>query len=129
MRHLPALRSEGVVFWVSESGRTDAPQAFLADAAPTQAVEVLTNGEFGSGLRGWTSDTSVNGTIALSTKLPGAPQVRTRCRDTFQCKRLRHFVGKINSFCGSNPAEGSCAMRTFTTSGGLPTFSADVAGF
>jgi hypothetical protein len=36
---------------------------FMAYAAPASAAQVLTNGDFGSGLSGWTSYTTANGTI------------------------------------------------------------------
>ena len=46
----------------------------VVSAVPAKAVEVITNGDFQSGLTGWTSYTTANGTIAATPSLPGAPQ-------------------------------------------------------
>ncbi len=108
---------------------------FLAHAAPAQAVEVLTNGDFGSGLNGWTSYTTANGTIALTPSLPGAPQPQMAAVTSFSVNgsstsnALTLNAGKIDSPYGIAPAAGGGVTQTFTTSGGLATFSADIAAF
>ena len=108
---------------------------FLTLAVPAQAVEVLSNGDFSSGLSGWTSYTTANGTIALTPSLPGAPQPQTAAVTSFNVtgsgasNALTLNAGKISPIYGSTPAEGGGVTQTFTTVGGLATFSADIAAF
>ena len=90
----------------------------VVSAVPAKAVEVITNGDFQSGLTGWTSYTTANGTIAATPSLPGAPQPQNAS-----------VAGKINPIYGSAPGEGGGVSQAFTTTGGLATFSADIAGF
>jgi hypothetical protein len=107
----------------------------IASAAPAKAVEVITNGNFQSGLTGWTSYTTANGTIAATPSMPGAPQpqnasvVSFDVTDSGASNALFLNAGKINPVYGSAPGEGGGVSQTFTTTGGLATFSADIAAF
>jgi hypothetical protein len=102
---------------------------------PAQAVEVLTNGNFESGLTGWTSYTTANGTIAENPSLPNAPQPQSASIVSFNVSgsgasnALFLNAGKINGPYNATPQEGGGVSQTFTTTGGLATFSADVAAF
>jgi hypothetical protein len=107
----------------------------IASAAPAKAVEVITNGGFQSGLTGWTSYTTANGTIAATPSMPGAPQPQSASVVSFDVtgsgasNALFLNAGKINPVYGSAPGEGGGVSQTFTTTGGLATFSADIAAF
>jgi hypothetical protein len=107
----------------------------IASAAPAKAVEVITNGNFQSGLTGWTSYTTANGTIAATPSMPGAPQPQNASVVSFDVtgsgasNALFLNAGKINPVYGSAPGEGGGVSQTFTTTGGLATFSADIAAF
>jgi hypothetical protein len=102
---------------------------------PAQAVEVLTNGNFQSGLSGWTSYTTANGTIAENPSTPGSPQTQLASVVSFDVSgsgassALFLNAGKIDGPYGSAPQEGGGVFQTFTTTGGLATFSADIAAF
>src|SRR5712672_552867 len=92
---------------------------------PAQAVEVLTNGNFESGLTGWTSYTTPNGTIAELPSLPGAPAPQSASVVSFNTSgsgasnALFLNAGKINGPYNSSPQEGGGVFQTFTTTGGL----------
>src|SRR5215216_4331931 len=107
----------------------------LASAAPAKAVEVITNGGFQSGLTGWTSYTTANGTIAAIPSMPGAPQPQNASVASFDVtgsgasNALFLNAGKIDPVYNSAPGEGGGVSQTFTTTGGLATFSADIAAF
>lgn len=99
-----------------------------------QAVEVLTNGNFESGLAGWTSYTTANGTIAENPSTPTALQPQSASVAMFDVdgvggasSALFLNAGRINGF--GSPGAGGGVSQTFTTAGGLATFSADIAGF
>jgi hypothetical protein len=104
-----------------------------ASAVSANAAQVLTNGDFQSGLTGWTSYTTANGTIAENPSTPGAPQPQAASTVSFDVtgsgasSALFLNAGKINGPYNSAPAEGGGVFQTFTTAGGLATFSADVA--
>jgi hypothetical protein len=107
----------------------------IVSAVPANAVEVITNGDFQSGLTGWTSFTTANGTIAATPSLPGAPQPQNAAVASFNVTgsgasdALFLNAGKINPPYGSAPGEGGGVSQTFTTTGGMATFSADIAAF
>ena len=107
----------------------------VVSAVPAKAVEVITNGDFQSGLTGWTSYTTANGTIAATPSLPGAPQPQNASVVSFNVtgsgasSALFLNAGKINPIYGTAPGEGGGVSQTFTTTGGLATFSSDIAGF
>jgi hypothetical protein len=96
---------------------------------------VITNGDFQSGLTGWTSYTTANGTIAAPPSLPGAPQPQNASVVSFNMTgsgvsdALFLNAGKINPPYNSAPGEGGGVSQTFTTTGGVATFSADIAAF
>jgi len=75
---------------------------FLAHAVPAQAAEVISNGNFSSGLTGWASYTTANGTIALTPSSPGFPQPQTAAVTSFDVagsgasNALTLNAGKIN---------------------------------
>lgn len=104
-----------------------------ASAVPAQAVEVLTNGNFSSGLTGWTAYVTANGTISENPSLPGAPQPQAAQVVSFNVdgsgasSALFLNAGKANSPFGVSPQEGGGVFQTFSTTGGVATFSADVA--
>jgi hypothetical protein len=108
---------------------------FLVSAVPAKAVEVITNGNFQSGLTGWTSYTTANGTIAAIPSMPGAPQPQNASVASFNVTgsgasdALFLNAGKINPPYNSAPGDGGGVSQTFTTTGGLATFSADIAAF
>jgi hypothetical protein len=107
----------------------------VVSAVPAKAVEVITNGDFQSGLTGWTSYTTANGTIAATPSLPGAPQPQNASVVSFNVTgsgvsdALFLNAGKINPPYNSAPGEGGGVSQTFTTTGGVATFSADIAAF
>lgn len=106
-------------------------------AVPARAAEVLTNGNFQSGLTGWTSfTTSVNGTISEIPNQPlQPPQPQVASVVSFDVtgsgatNALFLNAGKGNGGFGQQPGEGGGVFQTFTTTGGLATFSADIAAF
>jgi PEP-CTERM motif len=108
--------------------------AFSAFIVPAQAVEVLTNGNFDSGLTGWTSYTTANGTIAAIPSTPGSPQPQSASVVSFNVtgsgasNALFLNAGVANPPYGTSQ-QGGGVTQTFTTSGGLATFSADIAAF
>jgi hypothetical protein len=107
---------------------------FVALVIPAHAVEVLINGNFESGLTGWTSFTTANGTIAENPSTPTQSQPQSASVVTFDVdgtggasRALFLNAGRINGF--GAPGAGGGITQTFVTSGGLATFSADIAGF
>lgn len=104
-----------------------------ASTVPAQAVEVLTNGDFSSGLTGWTSYTTANGTI---TEIPSSPPTAV----TPQVAQVASFnvtgsgssaalflnAGAFMPPYGSSQ-QGGGVTQTFLTTGGLATFSANIA--
>lgn len=104
--------------------------ALLAvSAAPAQAVEVISNGNFESGLTGWTGYITAHGTISqipgYSGGTPDLPAVKS-----FNTTGS----GASNALAlnaGANPSsatpEGGGVTQTFTTTGGIATFSANIA--
>ncbi|MBC9033649.1 PEPxxWA-CTERM sorting domain-containing protein [Sphingomonas sp. JC676] len=107
---------------------------FTFSAFSAHAQEVLTNGNFESGLTGWTSYATPNGTIAELPSLPGAPASQSASVVSFNVtgsgasNALFLNAGKINGPYNSNPGEGGGVFQMFTTTtDGLASFSADVA--
>lgn len=103
-------------------------------AFSAQAQEVLTNGNFESGLTGWTSYTTPNGTIAELPSTPGAPAPQSASVVSFNVNgsgasnALFLNAGKYLPPYGSGPQEGGGVFQMFTTAtAGLASFSADVA--
>lgn len=106
--------------------------ALLAvSAVPAQAVEVITNGNFESGLTGWTGFVTANGTIS---DIPGYSG------GTKDLPAIKSFdvsgSGASNALAlnaGANPSsatpEGGGVIQTFTTTGGTATFFANIADY
>lgn len=102
-------------------------------AVPAQAAEVLTNGNFQSGLTGWTAYTTANGTIAEVPSTPGAPAPQSASVVSFNTTGL----GASNAlFLNAGAYEppygigqhGGGVTQTFTVAeNSLGTFSADIA--
>ncbi len=108
--------------------------ALTFSAVSAQAQEVLTNGNFESGLTGWTSYTTPNGTIAELPSLPGAPAPQSASVTSFNVTgsgasdALFLNAGKYLPPYGSGPQEGGGVSQMFTlATAGLASFSADVA--
>ncbi|MEO5937405.1 MAG: PEPxxWA-CTERM sorting domain-containing protein [Sphingomonas sp.] len=107
----------------------------VSAAGVAHAGAVLTNGNFENGLTGWTSYTTANGTIAELPSLPGSPAPQSASVVSFNTKgtgvsnALFLNAGKINGPYNSNPGEGGGIFQSFTTTGGVATFSADIAAF
>ncbi|QHO78473.1 hypothetical protein ACH79_43670 [Bradyrhizobium sp. CCBAU 051011] len=96
---------------------------------PAKAVEVITNGDFQSGLTGWTGYVTTNGTIS---QIPGY------AGGTRDLPAIKSFnvsgSGPSNALAlnaGANPSsstlEGGGVTQTFTTTGGTATFFANIA--
>jgi len=107
---------------------------FTFAAVSAQAQEALTNGNFESGLTGWTAYTTANGTIAELPSLPGAPAPQNASVVSFNTtgsgasNALFLNAGKYLPPYGSGPQEGGGVSQMFTlTTAGLANFSADVA--
>jgi hypothetical protein len=102
---------------------------FAVSVVPAQAVEVLSNGNFESGLTGWTGFTTANGTIS---QIPG---YSGGTKDLAAVKSFNvSGSGASNALAlnaGANPSsankEGGGVAQTFTTTGGMATFSVDIA--
>jgi len=103
-------------------------------AAPAQAAEVLVNGNFESGLTGWTSYTTVNGTIAELPSTPGSPQPQSASVVSFATtdggasNALFLNAGVYQPPYGS-AQQGGGVFQTFNTLEGVATFSVDIAAF
>ena len=108
--------------------------ALFGQCVGAQASQVLVNGDFQSGLTGWTSyATSANGTITEIPSAFGSPQPQIASVVSFNTSgsgasnALFLNAGKVSSGFGLAPQEGGGVFQTFTTAGGLATFSADIA--
>jgi hypothetical protein len=107
---------------------------FFAFIVPAQASQVLTNGNFDLGLTGWTSyTTSKDATISeIPSAPPNAPQPQNASVTSFNVTgtgasdALFLNAGGITSGLGQ---QGGGAFQSFTTTGGLATFSTDIAAF
>ena len=101
----------------------------VVSAAPANAVEVITNGDFQSGLTGWTGFATANGTIS---QIPG---YAGGTRDLAAIKSFNvSGSGASNALAlnaGANPSsptpEGGGVTQTFITTGGTATFFANIA--
>ena len=109
--------------------------AVCLGAMPAAAAEVLTNGDFSAGLTGWTAYTTPNGTIAELPSTPGAPAPQNASVVSFDVTGLGATdalflnAGKYLPPYGLSPGEGGGVTQTFTTTGGLATFSTDIAAY
>lgn len=103
--------------------------ALLGHCAVAQAALVLVNGDFQSGLDGWSSYVTPNGTI---TAIPNAvQQVATvssfNTSGAGASNALFLNAGKAGPVFGIPPEAGGGVSQTFTTTGGQATFSASIA--
>ncbi|MBA2401019.1 MAG: PEPxxWA-CTERM sorting domain-containing protein [Bradyrhizobium sp.] len=108
--------------------------ALLGHCVAAQASEVLVNGDFQSGLTGWSSYTTANGTITAVPSTPGfpvTPQVAAvasfNTTGSGASSALFLNAGKAGPIFGLAPEAGGGVTQTFTTTGGLASFSADIA--
>ena len=103
-------------------------------AAPAGAAEVVQNGDFSSGLTGWTSYTTANGTIAELPSSPGAPAPQNASVVSFDTagsganSALLLNAGAYLPPYGSSQ-QGGGVFQTFTTTGGIATFSSSIAAY
>ncbi|OYW46021.1 MAG: hypothetical protein B7Z33_09615 [Sphingomonadales bacterium 12-68-11] len=101
---------------------------------PTQAAQVLVNGNFESGLTGWTAYTTASGTIAELPSTPGAPAPQTASVVSFNTSgagasnALFLNAGVYLPPYGSAP-QGGGVFQTFTVAESFATFSADIAAY
>jgi hypothetical protein len=128
-----SFNSRGIIV-VATITKLACAAALTFSAFSAQAQEVLTNGDFQSGLTGWTSYTTPNGTIAENPSLPNAPQPQSASTVSFNVtgsgasSALFLNAGKADSPYGSGPQEGGGVFQMFTTTtAGIASFSADVA--
>jgi len=98
---------------------------------PAQAVEVINNGNFESGLTGWTGYITALGTISpvpgYAGGTPNLPVVNSF--DVSGSGASNALVLNAGANPSSSTREGGGVTQTFTTTGGIATFSADIAAF
>ncbi|WP_309141103.1 PEPxxWA-CTERM sorting domain-containing protein [Novosphingobium sp. G106] len=105
-----------------------------ASASPAYAVEVLVNGNFESGITGWTTYTTANGTITEIPSLPpSSPQPQVATTVSFNTtgsgasKALFLNAGAYQPPYGVGQ-QGGGVFQTFTLGkDGTASFSADIA--
>jgi len=121
----------------SLSAKLSVALLFSAFIVPAHAVQVLTNGNFESGVTGWTSFiTSNNATITDPPSPPvGTPsneQATTRSFDVTGSGASNALFLNVGSrsFVPNGPQEGGGVTQTFTLAAdGVATFSANIAGW
>jgi hypothetical protein len=100
-------------------------------AVPAQAVEVIVNGNFESGLTGWTGFVTAHGTISPVPGYAGGT-ANLPVIDSFNVSGSGASNAVVLT-AGANPSsatrEGRGITQTFSTTGGIATFSADIAAF
>jgi hypothetical protein len=117
----------------SLSAKLSVALLFSAFIVPAHAVQVVTNGTFDAGVTGWASFVTANGTITDPPSPPAGPptseQATTASFDvTGSGANSALFLnagGK--SFTGTQ--QGGGVFQTFSTVGGIATFSADIAAW
>lgn len=109
--------------------------ALLVMFVGSAQASVLLNGDFASGVANWTSYTTANGTITEIPSTPGAPvspQVATTAAFDVTgggaSSALFLNAGAYLPPYGTTQ-QGGGVFQSFTTTGGLATFSADIAAF
>jgi hypothetical protein len=102
---------------------------FAVSAVPAQAVEVITNGNFESGLAGWAGYVTANGTISQVPGYAGGTPTQAAVKSFNVSGSGASNALALNA--GANPSspspEGGGVTQTFTTTGGAATFSANIA--
>lgn len=105
-----------------------------ASALQAQAAQVLVNGDFESGLTGWTSYVTANGTIAEIPSTPTETHVQVASVASFNVtgasasNALFLNAGVVNPPYGLYQ-QGGGVWQKFTTTGGKASFSADIAAY
>jgi hypothetical protein len=109
---------------------------FSAFIVPAHAVQVLTNGTFDTGITGWTSFVTANGTITDPPSPPvGAPTSEQATTQLFNvtgsgASNALFLNAGAKSFIPGGPQEGGGVTQTFTLAAdGVATFSANIAGW
>jgi len=96
---------------------------------------VLTNGNFEAGVTGWTSFVTANGTITDPPSPPvGAPTSEQATTALFNvtgsgASNALFLNAGAKSFIPGGPQEGGGVTQTFSTTGGVATFSANIAAW
>jgi hypothetical protein len=126
--------NQGEIIVVATFTKLACAAVLTFSAASANAQEALINGNFDSGLTGWTSYTTPNGTIAELPSTPGAPAPQSASTVSFNVdgsgasSALFLNAGKYEGPYGFGSQEGGGVSQMFTTTtAGLATFSADVA--
>jgi hypothetical protein len=104
-------------------------------AVPASATELLSNGNFESGLASWTSFHTANGTITESPSSPPSAlaDVQNAAVKSFNTNgsgnsnALYLNAGKYAGPYGSGTAEGGGVFQEFISGTGTATFSVDIA--
>lgn len=96
---------------------------------PVRAAQVLTNGDFESGLTGWTGFVTAKGTISdipgYAGGTPNQPGIKSFNTSGSGASNALWLNAGANP--SSSTAEGGGVTQIFTTTGGTATFSADIA--
>jgi hypothetical protein len=102
---------------------------FAVSAVPAQAVEVINNGNFESGLTGWTGYTTAHGTISeIPGYAGGTPnQPWTESFNTSGSGASNALTLNAGANPSSPTPEGGGVTQTFTTMGGAATFFVNIA--
>jgi len=109
----------------------------MSGAAAAHAEELLQNGDFESGLTGWTSYTTANGTISPTTPNQGGVPFQEQFAEisSFAAQASGSNALHLNAgqayapYGASNPQGGGVKQSFVTTLDGLVSFSADIAAW
>ena len=100
---------------------------------PAHAVQVVTNGTFDAGVTGWTSFVTANGTITDPPSPPAGPptseQATTASFDVTGSGANSALFLNAGGKSFSGTQQGGGVFQTFSTVGGIATFSADIAAW
>ena len=120
----------------SLSAKLSVALLFSAFIVPAHAVQVLTNGTFDTGVTGWTSFVTANGTITDPPSPPvGTPTSEQATTQSFNvtgsgASSALFLNAGAKSFIPGGPQEGGGVTQTFTLAAdGVATFSANIAGW
>jgi PEP-CTERM motif-containing protein len=106
---------------------------FSAFIVPAHAVQVLTNGTFDTGVTGWTSFVTANGTITDPPSPPAGPptseQATTRSFNVTGSGASDALFLNAGGKSFTGTQQGGGVTQTFSTMGGVATFSADIAAW
>ena len=117
----------------SLSAKLSVAVLFSALIVPAHAVQVLTNGTFDTGVTGWTSFVTANGTITDPPSPPVGPpmseQATTRLFDVTGSGASDALFLNAGGESFTGTQQGGGVTQTFSTVGGVATFSADIAAW